>query len=154
MSYLYPYLQGKNLKKIVQDSIDLLDHRKVRFDTVAVRGASGLLVGAPLAAATQSNVIIVRKDEERTHSDTKIENWGRNQQILLVDDFIESGNTIDQMYETIIEKCDSPKIVGILLYAGTEPASDRRTYTHPDGTVFPVHSFYRYNYFGRGERVF
>lgn len=140
MGYLDRQLTGDGLTETVENCVDLLTEKDVRFDTIAVRGMSGILVGAPLAMDLEKDIIIIRKDEDMTHSCSKAEGWGFNQKILIVDDFIESGNTIDHIYETIIETCDSPKIVGILLYA--DP-NNRKRYKHPDGTNFKVFSVKR-----------
>jgi adenine/guanine phosphoribosyltransferase-like PRPP-binding protein len=149
MSYLENYLQGRQIKHVVDVCEGKI--RNLKFDAIAVRGISGMLVGSPLAAATESQLIIVRKDTEKTHSDSKVEGWGRKQNILIVDDFIETGETIDQIYESIMEKCDSPKIVGILLYASTAKQCDLNTYQHPDGTDFPVYCIDRWSIANLGQ---
>jgi adenine/guanine phosphoribosyltransferase-like PRPP-binding protein len=139
--YLAPYLKGKKLALTIEEAI--LKVRNVKFDTIAVRGHSGMLVGAAMAAKTWSDLIIVRKDGEMSHSEEKVEGWGKDQRILIVDDFIESGSTIDQIYESIMEKCDSPTIVGILLYASINKQVDKQKYEHPDGTQFQCYHIYR-----------
>lgn len=137
MSYLNTFLKVEKFEKVISTSSYLINKEFKNFDTIAVRGNSGLLVGAPLALHLKKDLIIVRKDTEKSHSDCMVEGWGINQRILIVDDFIESGNTIDYIYEYVGEKCDSPTFVGIFLY-NPPPRYRRTTYTHPDGTEFRV----------------
>lgn len=141
MSYLDTWLNGKNLAKFLNKSVSILQN--VDFDTIAVRGQSGMLMGAPLAAMMGKDLIIVRKNIESSHSEAIIEGWGRNQKILIVDDFIESGATVDDIYEQSGRFCDSPKFVGIFLYGDNE--EDRMSYQHPDGSRFKIWSIYRYD---------
>lgn len=136
MSYLRDYLTGENLRLTLENILALDFPRD--FDTIAVRGNSGLLLGAILAERLQKNLIIVRKNEA-SHSGSKVEGWGINQRILIVDDFISTGDTVDIIYETIVETCDSPTIVGILLYA-SRLGYGLSYYQHPDSTEFPVWS--------------
>jgi adenine/guanine phosphoribosyltransferase-like PRPP-binding protein len=136
MSYLSPYLSGKKIKELVIQCGNILP-TEAKFDSIAVRGNSGLLMGSVLACEWDMDLVIVRKDE-KSHSGNLVEGWGSQQRILIVDDFIESGKTIDLIYEAIMEKCDSPTIIGILLYASTEMPDEFPYYTHPDNTQFPV----------------
>ena len=141
MSYLDPYLEPASLQKTLDECKQRIKH--LTFDSIAVRGTSGLLVGAPLAASMGKHLIIVRKDSDKSHSKERVEGWGFRQRILIVDDFIETGNTIDYIYEGIVETCDDYKIVGILLYANPMNRGDNTGYSHPDGTFFKVYSVER-----------
>lgn len=142
MSYLSPYLSGKMIFEVVGRIEKVFKHREYDFDTIAVRGNSGLLLGSVLAVRWDKDLIIVRK-EERSHSGDLVEGWGINQKILIVDDFIESGTTVDLIYESLVEKCDNPSILGILLYAGTYGDETETYHEHPDGTQFKVWSIKR-----------
>lgn len=137
MSYLDVFLKSSKLEitlKLCESTVRHLD-----FDTIAVRGNSGLLLGSPLAIKMKKDLLIIRKDSERSHSGNKVEGWGFRQKILIVDDFIETGNTIDDIYESIAETCDSYKIRGILLYGvDSRYPLPRHSYTHPDGTTFKI----------------
>lgn len=76
-----------------------------------------MLIGAPLAMQTKTNLIIVRKSAEDSHSSSAVEGWGCDQKILILDDFIASGDTINNIYSELLAKCQTPTMVGILLYA-------------------------------------
>ena len=139
--YLTPYLQGKKLALTIEEALGKV--RNVKFNAIAVRGHSGMLVGAAMAAKTWSDLIIVRKDSDASHSEEKVEGWGKDQRILIVDDFIDSGNTIDQIYESVMEKCDNPTIIGVLLYASVNKQVEQQKYKHPDGTEFQLYHIFR-----------
>ena len=73
MSYLNSFLNPKTLNKTMQFSKDALGD--LDFDTIAVRGVSGLLVGAPLSVFLEKNLLIVRKTTEDSHADGLVEGW-------------------------------------------------------------------------------
>lgn len=149
MSYLDRYLEPKVLKETVAKGKQLL--KNWDFDTIAVRGNSGLLVGAPLAMAMGKNLAIVRKSIKNCHSENLVEGWGKDQKIVLVDDFIETGKTLRQMYSAIFKRCDNPTIVGIFLFA--EVDSEQKEAVQISKTLeFPAKSIYRYAYLDE-ERV-
>jgi adenine/guanine phosphoribosyltransferase-like PRPP-binding protein len=119
MSYYYNqgYLEGEGIAKTVKACKALIKRKGIDFDTIAVRGHSGMLMGAPLAMQTKKKLIFIRKKGDKSHSGNTVEGWGRKQKILIVDDFICSGSTIKAAYKAIIENCDDCEVVGILLYA-------------------------------------
>jgi adenine/guanine phosphoribosyltransferase-like PRPP-binding protein len=92
------------------------------FDAFAFRGNSGALMGMPLAFSLNKEIIVVRKtkDEEDHHSWQMVEGLSPNgARIVIVDDFISSGRTIEVITTAInaIASKDNPcKFVGLLLY--------------------------------------
>lgn len=112
MTYLT--LQGKQIKKEIANAKSIL--ADLNFDTIAVRGSSGLLFGAPLAMEMEKNLLLVRKEKEVSHSTTKVEGKGIGQRIIVVDDFVETGKTLKAIEEAIITYCQSPTILGLYLY--------------------------------------
>jgi adenine/guanine phosphoribosyltransferase-like PRPP-binding protein len=119
MSYYFHggYLKGEGIAETVKSCKALLKKKKLDFDTIGVRGHSGMLIGAPLAMQLKKDLLIVRKKGEKSHSSNSVTGWGRDQKILLVDDFICTGATLKAMHKEIKANCDSPTILGILLYA-------------------------------------
>lgn len=124
MSYLRPFLDGKKLDSLVTKSETIL--KKVDFNTIAVRGNSGMLLGIPLAIKMKKKLIIIRKSVKDSHSDDLVEGWGSKQKILLVDDFIQTGATIKAMIRNIEAHCDCPDIKGIYYYAISSEFSRKR----------------------------
>lgn len=131
MSYLARYLSGEKLKERVELIEEIFPYKDLDFDTIAVRGNSGLLLGSILAYKWNKDIIIIRKTEEASHG-TGVEGWGINQNILIVDDFIESGNTVRTVCDKVLNHCDSPTIVGIILYSGGDSESFEDDYLVED----------------------
>jgi len=84
-------------KAIVQDAIRHLKPIHADYDTIAVRGVSGLTVGSILAHMLQKHLIIVRKDGESSHG--KPVEGVVNSRYIIVDDFEVSGNTVNVINE-------------------------------------------------------
>jgi len=123
MSYLDDFLKGKQISKAVATAEKRL--QGIQFDAIAVRGNSGLLIGAPLAAHLNKNIMIVRKKGERSHSMRDVEGWQHaRQRVLLVDDFIETGSTLKYMYRKIMDYCVEPEVVGVYLYNSSDDGAD------------------------------
>ena len=138
MSYYYgeQYLQGKRLKTVIRRTVKLLRDKNIKFDTIAVKGNSGMLIGPSLAMEMNKSLLIIRKPAERNHSYNKVEGWGHNQRILILDDFIASGKTIESMIKSINDYCATPTIVAITLYACYKPGTTyKETYEYPVYTV-------------------
>lgn len=125
------YLNPGRLNELVNCSAKRLE--KIDFDTIAVCGISGLLIGSPLAMVTKKTLLIVRKPDEPTRgramfaqliNDEAANNAGRsiigagkNQKILLLDDHIVTGTTLGYMVSNIEEHCTNAALVGLFLYA-------------------------------------
>ena len=75
--------------------------KDVSFDTVAVRGVSGMTLGSILAHVLKKNLCIIRKDDG-SHSCRELES-GRHFQgrYIIVDDLIDTGKTIKAIIKAI-----------------------------------------------------
>lgn len=80
----------------------------VNFETIIVRGTSGLIVGPILAHLMSKNLVVVRKKGESSHTSLSVSGYpcGRS---VIVDDFIDSGNTVQIILNTIAELPVGPK---------------------------------------------
>lgn len=73
------------------------------FDTIAVRGISGVLLGSPLAIKLNKNLCVIRKSDG-SHSSNNLESGLSCQgRYLIVDDFIETGSTVKAIVNGIKE---------------------------------------------------
>jgi hypothetical protein len=93
-AHLYKVFKAGNLKKIVNYTIEALQPHKDNFDTIAVRGVSGVLVGSAVAIALNKHLIVVRKEEDDSHSGVTCEGHLTARRYVIVDDFISSGRTV------------------------------------------------------------
>ena len=139
LDHYHRYSQGEGLKIIVEKSARLLEERGVDFDTIAVQGVSGLLVGAPLAMVLGKDLLIIRKPGDKTRLHHLIPaGIGSNQKILLLDDCVQTGATLSNMLSNIKHYCHNPAFVGLFLYIQKHPKT--RT-VQCDGEVINVIAF-------------
>jgi hypothetical protein len=103
------------------------------FDTFVVRGMSGAIAGGILARSCKKNLYVIRKPNDGSHDGNKAfgiigSRW------LFLDDFVSSGDTFWQTYDTLRlvlgskwgydaagiwspMEVDPPEFVGAYLYA-------------------------------------
>lgn len=89
------------------------------FDTIAVTGVSGLVVGPILAHLMQKQLFVLRKDNESAHTMAMHSGLLPEEKYVIVDDFIESGRTVFKIIETInkfFEKEERPQCIGFYGY--------------------------------------
>lgn len=115
------YTNGKRLKGIVEKSARLLQESGLNFDTIAIQGASGFLVGSPLAMVLGKDLMIIKKPGEKTNYRFGVMGAGSNQKILLVDDCVDTGATLANMLNEIKLYCHNPTFRGLFLYTGKRP---------------------------------
>lgn len=84
------------------------------FDAIAITGVSGI-VGALLAFTLDKPLIVVRKapDMERSHSSAMVEGPETRCRVLMVDDFVRTGDTLARMQQLLTPR---HTVVGVLLY--------------------------------------
>ena len=89
-----------------------------RFDSIAVAGMSGVLVGAPVSLRLKKPLVIVRKDGDGSHHGShkivNVDNVG--QRVLFLDDFVSSGNTKKRVQSKIEALKGDPRVVGQFEY--------------------------------------
>lgn len=93
----YDIHQGlSDLPTVVRQTVDALAPHADEFDSIAVQGTSGLVIGAPVALAMRKPLVIVREDTElQCYHSQDVEN-ARNagERVLFLDDQISSGATL------------------------------------------------------------
>lgn len=92
------YHNGDNtlikLASVAKEASKHLRGRRKEFDCIAVRGVSGLVVGAPVAISISKPLVIVRKPSEECHAWERVVNYRPNHhKAVFLDDFRGSGNT-------------------------------------------------------------
>jgi len=100
-----PAEHRQTVKRITKAFTKHLD----RFDYIAVRGISGLMVGAPVSLAINKPLVVVRKPDEKCHSTFKdaINGYAMNmrdvrkRRCVFLDDFRETGNTERAVVESV-----------------------------------------------------
>lgn len=118
------------------------------FSHIAVTGVSGQSVGWPVSARLNIPLLVVKKPHEQGHSRNLLIGDGELGNYIILDDFISTGRTMENIRNTIQAEYEDqrfnygalsppPQPVGIILY-GTSRTED---FTFDDKTtIVPVKS--------------
>ena len=94
-----------DLPTVVRQTVDALAPHADEFDSIAVQGTSGLVIGSPVALGMRKPLVIVREDTElQCHHSQDVEN-ARNagERVLFLDDQISSGATLADVRRKLAE---------------------------------------------------
>lgn len=81
-----------------------LRERREEFDSIAVRGMSGALIGSIVSVRLKKPLVVVRKPGEEAHGSGLAVNAGNvGKRVLFLDDFVSTGRTKRAVIE-VIEK--------------------------------------------------
>lgn len=100
--------------KTIADCIKALNGAD--FDTIAVRGISGLLIGPILAHIMKRELLVIRKTGEKTASPFEFEGHYGARRYIILDDLISSYSTAVHIVRGVKLCAPSAELVGILLY--------------------------------------
>lgn len=116
-SYLIDAIDPNSRDRIVQTCLEVL--KNLVFDAIAFRGNSGALIAPIVAYLMNKDIICVRKDGEDSHTIfTKVEGNRLVQSYVIIDDFIDTGNTIKIIKNMIaLHLNPNAKCISIVLYA-------------------------------------
>lgn len=114
-----------------EDQIATAKHvlAEVDFDMIIGTGLSGGLVIPKLAAALGIDWAIVRKEEEQSHRERRVEGTFFGRKWLFVDDFVASGATRRRVKAEVQRYCEDRGIT--IDYAGTYSYRNGR-FTEPE----------------------
>jgi len=126
--YLHSFFEPDKMIKTITDLRQTIAASGVKFDAIACRGMSGLLVSSPLGMMMEKPVIVVRKGTSGTHSGSNVEGYlPVHLKYIIVDDFVETGATIRTIIRRIGEYYrpdffrKTAKCVGVFLYKTYDP---------------------------------
>lgn len=106
--------------------------KKNKFDTILFTGNSGAAFAYPLSLSLKKHLLCLRKG--RSHFGTGFEGNFDVKKYIIVDDFVESGNTVDRLLTKTSKTFKLSNCVGILLYCGNQSG------------VCQGYSYYDYHY--------
>jgi adenine/guanine phosphoribosyltransferase-like PRPP-binding protein len=109
------------------------DKLKLKINSIAVTGISGVAIGGLLSYKTKLPLVIVRKVSEHTHSSKHVEysDWLENLNYCIVDDLISSGDTIERIKKNIEDETEDSKLIKIYLYNGYNSTETRSFHDIP-----------------------
>ena len=89
---------------------------KSYFDFIVVRGTSGLLIGPELASRLDVPFGVVRKQTDNSHYGAGYEGCMLNGRYLIIDDFVASGETVQEIVTEVSIAIPQSKCVGVYCY--------------------------------------
>lgn len=89
-----------------------------RVDLIVGTGISGTLLLIPVSLKSGIRCGVVRKQNSGSHSGRKIETGTYDDigRYVIIDDFVESGETVERIIKTITKIHPQSECVGIILY--------------------------------------
>jgi len=137
-SYLHRFLGTKNYRRTILRFCRAIKASGLNFDAIAYRGQSGALIAAPVALFLKKHLILVRKEDECSHSSYSVEGCTKNYcRYIIVDDLISCGNTVQHIYSKVADKLYFPDLVAVFVCSG-HPA-DIRYAIGVNEWDFPIH---------------
>lgn len=94
-----------------------------KFDAIFCRGVSGITIASAVSYRLKCGLIVVRKDDEKSHANYQVEGISHDySRILFLDDFTCTGDTLVKCLEKIEESSNAndykiPSLVGSYFYA-------------------------------------
>lgn len=102
----YDEYSGTSLRRYVEVTVEALRDLDGGFDSIVVRGVSGLIVGAPVALLVGKPIVVVRKEGVQSHTSTLVSNFGEiGHSYVVVDDFVCVGGTLRAIKDAVAEMC-------------------------------------------------
>lgn len=107
--YLQAALHPKSFKSIINTLAEELKPFKDKFDTIVFTGSSGCMVGPALASKMNKQMLLVRKENDNSHSSYLCEGYYELSNYIIIDDLISTCRTIRRIVGRIIDDCDVKK---------------------------------------------
>lgn len=134
----YYIKEGFNSRQVIQAARDHL--RGIKFDTIVATGVSGMIVAPVLAYSLRKNLLVVRKQNDGSHSGSLLEGF-YGKRLLLVDDFMDSGKTVDRVFKQLFFGLSDVKLVGAYMYRALPVDLPNKVDPHKYGRFYPVEFF-------------
>lgn len=119
------------LKKLVLKIHRKIKRLKIKYDSIACRGMSGLIVAAPLSCIENKPITIIRKELKSVGGEAQHHDYIRpagfiGRSYIIIDDFIGTGDTIRAIVRQINNAFPQPKVEckAIILYSQDEYAGN------------------------------
>lgn len=101
-----------NLRFSIDGAVEVLKHYE--FDAIAFRGMSGALIGPSIAMRLNKSMILIRKDNDNSHSNMSAEGDPTARTYIIVDDFQSSGSTAKEVFKGVRAFAPNAVFLGFL----------------------------------------
>lgn len=106
-AYLKKALHPKDVKQTVTKLINKIHSSNVEFDSIAVTGMSGVLIGSIISYKVNKPLILVRKRSDKSHSGYELEGNLGSEKYIIIDDTIDEGKTVNNIHKSIKKHTNS-----------------------------------------------
>lgn len=139
-----PELFQLMVPRVLQKARDIYkDHP---YDAIAFTGVSGCAIGFLLGYTLNIPVICIRKTDQESHykswcceDQRAFEGFTATYRYLIVDDFVDSGRTVERIMEVINSNCGKCRCVAMLMFNQPtdkkifHPQNAELSHLHKDG---------------------
>lgn len=137
--WLRPVYDPDELTRTVLRVASAIDSLALPPKFIAVRGVSGVSVGAAVSFYTKLPLVVIRKDDEQTHSSGTVQGlFGMRGRYVIVDDLVDTGATVRAIVRALEDDDDNEnglnELVAIILYAPYDMQSET-TVRLPNGIL-------------------
>ena len=94
------YIDIDVMRELVPYAVEIL--KTFDFDALAFRGVSGAIIAPVLALELRKSIIVVRKTAEKSHLGRTVQGDNNARRYIIVDDFIDSGATVQTIVKEIL----------------------------------------------------
>ncbi len=103
-NYIKSAFNKPKLKHIVSSFAKAIEDKVFgEFDGIACIGTSGLTVAPILAYEFDKHLMVVRKENDNSHKESSIEAYDSVSKYIVVDDFVSSGRTLENITKGLIK---------------------------------------------------
>lgn len=106
---------------VVQNILKVLKKidKKNEVGAIVATGTSGLIIAPIIAYITGIPLVTINKEGDGSHSDYLVRGMMNSGDYIIIDDFIDSGRTVDRIINSIYDHISIPtKCIGVILYRG------------------------------------
>lgn len=123
--YLRKVFDRDDQTKVIRDIKSLIKQKNLQFDGFVVTGVSGIVLGSIIARSLNKDIVVVRKNNDGSHSSYKVENYKNDKSYIFLDDLIASGETyrhvktamtLSKSTKWLYGQGNPSKIIGTILF--------------------------------------
>lgn len=120
--YLVEIFKPKMFKPLMDRAIRTIQNfeKDNPFDGIAFSGVSGAALAFPISLLTGKHLICVRK-ERSSHSDKRVLGLMNAQRYIIVDDQIDSGETLFRIRKEMAIAIPEAKLIGVFIWGYIQP---------------------------------
>jgi adenine/guanine phosphoribosyltransferase-like PRPP-binding protein len=136
-----------DLAETVERTVADLRPHADKFDSIAVTGMSGVVVGSPVSLALGKPLVIVRKKTDDAHHKAHVNRTRAGERVLFLDDFVESGETRARVEDAIERNGSISRVTAQYLYGrwdGKKGYEERPTRATAPAPFVPYYDPARY----------